>query len=411
MRKCPNCKKAVPVGARRCVHCRSLVADAADVDTMNAVTRMGTGNSSHGGSQSEHADNARNFYDVQDQSMQHRTMIGLGPISTPASRRSSEDLSRNFGQQTIAGMPGISFDSNARQGGGYRMAAASAQTPERGLTHVKSNRNASPWDDFDFDTKPAPVPDTAAAKQSIHHQSNTQNTYTPTNTRQTHKQQEQEEDALAGLPGVSVVPSSLVDEEFDDLTSKLFGDDFVVNTDDDDEEDGLDFDVPTAPAKPIQPPAHAQNAVTTAKPQTPQPPQAQTTAKTAAQNGNNEYHKPLPLKPQALNLYDKLILGFTLLSALILFIWVISALLTTPDPHQEGSNLPAIILAVSNMAASAFCTLYYRSLKSAHIMIALAVLTVALFAAMIAGGADGRVLLLAGMFCQVFSIGTCFLKN
>lgn len=405
MRKCPNCKKAVPVGARRCVHCRSLVADSADIDTMNAITRMGTGDSANG-SQSGRADNARNFYDAQDQSMQHRTMIGLGPISTPASRRSSEDLSRNFGQQTIAGMPGISFDTNARQSGGYRMAAASSQTPERGLTHVKSNRNASPWDDFDIDAKPAHLhSETVVGRQSAHHQKNTQNSYTQQIPKQ-QEQQEQQENALAGLPGVSVVPSSLVDEEFDDLTSKLFGDDFVLNTDDDEEEDGLDFDVPTAPAKPVHTPVQPQTTTTT-KPNT----TTQIAPKSVPQNGNCEHRSPLPLKPQSLNLYDKLTLGFTILSAIILFIWVLSALFTTQDPNKDGSNLPAIIFAVFNMAASAICALFYRSLKSAHIMMALGGLTIALFIAMIAGDADGRILLLLGMFCQIFSIGTCFLKN
>ena len=57
-----------------------------------------------------------------------------------------------------------------------------------------------------------------------------------------------DDDPFAGLPGVEPKPSSLVDEEFVDLTSKLFGDDFAAGTANvDDDEDGWDFDFAPEP--------------------------------------------------------------------------------------------------------------------------------------------------------------------
>lgn len=39
MKRCPNCKRAVPVDARRCVHCRAFVNDTPVDNTMNAQNK------------------------------------------------------------------------------------------------------------------------------------------------------------------------------------------------------------------------------------------------------------------------------------------------------------------------------------------------------------------------------------
>lgn len=422
MRKCPNCKKAVPVGARRCVHCRSLVGDASvDLDNLNATTRMGT--NSKNSSPYGHAESGRKFNDFQDQSNAHHTMIGLGPIAASPARRSSEDLSRNFGQQTIAGMPGISFEPHARQGG-YRMAAASARTPARGLAPVKDNADhihSNPH----FSQQEIPHTETVVGKQSpFFNMPEKQNIYAnngqnvPTQAPQAF--QEPEEDALAGLPGVSVVPSSLVDEEFDDLTSKLFGDDFVIDEEEEDEE-GLDFDVPTDPT-PIKP-VTTQPVITQPKP-TANIAAVQPVTKRQEFKPNSQPVKKIDPNAQmgsknekniqihkTFSLFDKIIIGATGASVLFFVLWIIIALTSSQDAaNTQGSNLPAIILVVLNIAGSGVCTLRYKSLKPMHIMAIVAILTVALFIAMVAGGADSRIFLLLGMLCQTICVGTCFLK-
>ena len=392
----------MPVGARRCVQCRSLVGEPADIDAMNAVTRMGAGNPKD----NTRADNGRNF---QDQPMTHQTMIGLGPISAPSSRRSSEDLSRNFGQQTIAGMPGISFDSNARQGG-YRM-AASAHTPDRGLSPVKA-KTENVWDDPPYSS-------------DSNHTAHAPQTHTPTAKSENINIPEltfpEEDDALAGMPGASVVPSSLVDEEFDDLTSKLFGDDFVIEQDDDDDEDGLDFDVPTDPTpvtpqpKPVvnipatQPMAHRQEKKTTQTTNKTPKKTTQTTNKTI--NKSPKKSKKQPSKQQIL--CDKIAIISTCIAAALFLFWIVFALVDNSQNNAEiqGSNLPAAIVAILNIAASAICALLFKSLKTIHIMAIIGSLTIALFIAMVAGGANTILLLLAGMLCQVICVSACFLKN
>ncbi|MBQ8038186.1 MAG: hypothetical protein IJ268_14450, partial [Proteobacteria bacterium] len=77
------------------------------------------------------------------------------------------------------------------------------------------------------------------------------------------------DDPLAGLAGVaSVKPSSLVDEEFVDLTSKLFGDTFAQIKEDaeEDDDDGWDFDVPTKTAAPAAAPAASAPAAAPVSP-------------------------------------------------------------------------------------------------------------------------------------------------
>ena len=70
--------------------------------------------------------------------------------------------------------------------------------------------------------------------------------------RDTNKEKANEDDPLAGLSGVSAapVPSSLVDEEFTDLTSKLFGEDFADINETPVDEDGWDFDFDSPAAEP-----------------------------------------------------------------------------------------------------------------------------------------------------------------
>lgn len=243
MRKCPNCRKAIPVGARRCVHCRTLVNDSSGSDPSS--TRMGLGarreeapdfdvnnSTSFGrpGSQeslggvaksNERLPDARRF-----DAAPHHTMIGLGPISG-IRRQQNEAPERNFAQTTIAGMPGITFDRNQQ---GFSSQSA---TPERLTAVADLGRSA---DSNERQRTVAPV----VAKQSIDAVSFDVPELVPSRA-------EDPEDALFALPGVVPPPSSLVDEEFVDLTSQLFGADFAIDAFDGDEEDGWDFDFLTPP--------------------------------------------------------------------------------------------------------------------------------------------------------------------
>ena len=183
----------------------------------------------------------------------HQTMLGLGPISSSASRRLFDDATERggFAQTTISGMPGISFDTNRQSLRGAmnlnNMGPSQMRTPAREINPVSMGipapsevRRSSPHEvvaeslmgvSFDEPAKPVEIsPQKVDLKVE------------PTVP---------ESDPFAGLPGVAPKPSSLVDEEFVDLTSKLFGDDFAAGTKEEDlEDDGWDFDLPDEPAKP-----------------------------------------------------------------------------------------------------------------------------------------------------------------
>ena len=248
MRKCPNCKKAVPVGARRCVHCRALVGEAS-VEADNSSTRMGFGGSRDSYSGESKGNNMTSLglpgtgglsRGLEDSSMRcqlgaafdaapHQTMIGLGPIESGTSRGEvgRSPKRQSFSQTTIAGMPGIAFDALSLAGEGARTGDSGMvhmrTTPARGMASVSSAGGGNPRPVTPaVAVKPVPAPDSGKPVAG------------------------EPEDIFFGLPGVAPKPSSLLDEEFVDLTSKLFGDDFAVDAKEA-EEDGWDFDVPSEP--------------------------------------------------------------------------------------------------------------------------------------------------------------------
>lgn len=280
MRKCPNCKNPLPVGARRCVHCRALVGDTAH-ENENASTHMGFGggrdfdeeraSSTSLGlpgspmlSRSVDGDSRRQMSRAFDEAP-HQTMLGLGPVMSNSRRQhdSNNDTMGAFsGQRTISGMPGISGFIQSQT-------AASARTPERPLravsmrptrevatvsdedlfaaqrqAHNVSSGNAPEIDAFEPRSSSPSFASAPAAAASVSRSDAVMDSMLGFGAGHS----SDDDDPFAGLPGVAPKPSSLVDEEFVDLTSQLFGDDFAAGTSGvDDEEDGWDFDF--APAK------------------------------------------------------------------------------------------------------------------------------------------------------------------
>ena len=280
MRKCPNCKNPLPVGARRCVHCRALVGDTMN-EHDNSSTHMGFGGSYT--SEEERASStslglpgsltlSRNVDGGSRRQMNHgfdesphHTMLGLGPVMSNSrnSYDSNNDTMGAFsGQRTISGMPGISgFSVNS-------MNRSSARTPERPLKAVsmRPTREVQTVSDADLMSmrQNTPAVSVAVPPSDALRSSPKLDAFTPSSTAKTPTSSDavfdsmlqfsaasdaNDDDPFAGLPGVAPKPSSLVDEEFVDLTSKLFGDDFAAGTSNvDDDEDGWDFDF--APSSP-----------------------------------------------------------------------------------------------------------------------------------------------------------------
>lgn len=280
MRKCPNCKNPLPVGARRCVHCRALVGDTMN-EHDNSSTHMGFGGSYT--SEEERASStslglpgsltlSRNVDGGSRRQMNHgfdesphHTMLGLGPVMSNSrnSYDSNNDTMGAFsGQRTISGMPGISgFSVNS-------MNRSSARTPERSLKAVsmRPTREVQTVSDADLMSmrQNTPAVSVAVPPSDALRSSPKLDAFTPSSTAKTPTSSDavfdsmlqfsaasdaNDDDPFAGLPGVAPKPSSLVDEEFVDLTSKLFGDDFAAGTSNvDDDEDGWDFDF--APSSP-----------------------------------------------------------------------------------------------------------------------------------------------------------------
>lgn len=275
MRKCPNCKNPLSVGARRCVHCRALVGDS--MNDHDLSTHMGLGgytseedrasSTSLGlpGSSalSRSVDGTRRQKISAFDESPHHTMLGLGPVISNVRNPhdSNNDTMGAFaGQRTISGMPGISgFTQN--------QLSALARTPERPLKAVsmRPTREVQTVGDADLmsmrqntPSVPIAVPPSEAMRSEP--KLDAFESSTAANVPSTSEvvfdsmlqfnaaSADSDDDPFAGLPGVEPKPSSLVDEEFVDLTSKLFGDDFAAGTANvDDDEDGWDFDFAPEP--------------------------------------------------------------------------------------------------------------------------------------------------------------------
>lgn len=263
MRKCPNCKNPLPVGARRCVHCRALVGDSVHEGERNSSTQMGVGSGyasdvGHASSTSLGLPGAqalsRNLEDERRypsnrsfEEAPHQTMIGLGPVMSHSRRRidAYEDTMGGFsGQRTISGMPGISgmsptqvsreefsFVDSARDDI-LRERVNFKSVDEQASSQASRRYEADVWEVVARESERELVAEPVSI-QKADSASGAELVQSPG----------EEDDPFAGLPGVAPKPSSLVDEEFLDLTSKLFGDDFATGTSGvDDEEDGWDFD-------------------------------------------------------------------------------------------------------------------------------------------------------------------------
>ena len=268
MRKCPNCKKPVPIGARRCVYCRAVLSevanDTAESDDLN--TRMGFGGAAKslntddingstafgrpGASGANSSDNRGMM--GRNNNMTHHTMLGLGPISSSSAR--DEILSGNLGgvnQRTIAGMPGVSFDTQ-RANSGYRISNVQpSQNRDSEFSAQNTIRQSSSHNEGlrPISQQQSPVAQAQRFEQPAANQFSEQPIRRSQPVAAPTPAHAPAEDPLAGMAGVAPMPSSLVDEEVVDLTSKLFGDAFAAVKDDNDEdEDGLDFDMPAAPA-------------------------------------------------------------------------------------------------------------------------------------------------------------------
>jgi len=233
MRKCPNCKKNIPVGARRCVHCRAVLSetDGAEAATSTQLGVFGNREPEQARKNSTAFGRPGSLNPLENNSMRgstqafddapHQTMLGLATVSPNANRsRAMEDNDRlAAGNHTIAGMPGIKLDNSSRR-------QSFNQDSIMGASSARMNR-ATP-------VSSEPVPKSVAM-----------NAAKPATKAPELKI---DDNPFGDLPGAQPVPSSLVDEEFVDLTAKLFGDEFAAGGSDLGDEDGWDFDIPEAPA-------------------------------------------------------------------------------------------------------------------------------------------------------------------
>ena len=463
MRKCPNCKKPVPVGARRCVYCRILIGEASEVDS----TRLGVGGQEYADSDEEARNNTTSFghpgggggggrpsFDLGERDSRqfdeapHQTMLGLGPIAGGSSRTGmgggrSSDSGEGGAQRTIAGMPGLSFDApppktvsrgsaEALQPIGGSMSAGISQgrspVPSgnmrsgsfgRGIlaSSVRSSQNFEPISAADMPSANSPqhayassVGNPAVSRSSSPSIAEpAPSAGIPANPTVP----EPAEDILANMPGV--VPSSLVDEEFVDLTSKLFGDDFAAVNDpmDDEDDDGLDFDLPGANPAPAPAPAVADPAPAPATP-APAPaaeaaaaqPEPAAAAQPETDAAAPEPETPAPVahhKKKKPGVLDYAVLGGAALAIFFILIWFLSA------ASKLGSLVgPAVCAALSLIADAAFLAALRKKLKAPVAAGVLFGVVVLLFIGFVSGA--GALLLLA-CIGQVAAAASCFLKK
>ena len=262
MSKCPSCGKGVPVGAKRCIYCRATVdpnsandpnkvriaADpsntllgipgarssssspkAVDLEAMGGNTKLGVGSRAGGPLGIRRPSAGKGV---------RQTLMGLGSVrllNDPEEDQATEKSARpsRSPHHTMAGMPGVSQDprstmmgmpaikESAIQKAPQRTKVPTIPVPQEAIDRAqraidKQRQQATP---------PSPVqsakPTTELAPQAV----------------------EEEFDPLAGMIGVQEPRvSSLMDEEVEDLSAAVFGNDFAFNDEDfdfedDDEED------------------------------------------------------------------------------------------------------------------------------------------------------------------------------
>ena len=421
MRKCPNCKKAIPVGAKKCIHCRASVVDYESQDgsgswdnevarnnttafgrpnsgnSLNPIDAGGRGYGGVGGRMgssnsydrisgiSSHVSSSGSFgragsgfntpmsgsygrisgsYGRANSSSYdeapHNTMLGLGPIAAPSARDFYDDDggSGNRGSNTIAGMPGIKFDMNRRQAmeqDALIGAGSSAATPPA--------------------SNPVPKPlDISAPKV----------------------EDKPEDDPFAGLPGVAPAPSSLVDEEFDDLTAKLFGDEFAAGGNDVGDEEGFDFDFTEEPEEPakIEKPVESEKSIEEIlNAPAPKKEPAEETKKEEALKAEKSEEKPAEEKPAEKavaakeeapkkdivkaepSLLDKVAPIASIVAAVLSLSWLVAI----PEGGKIGLAIVVSLLAVGVDVAS---IKFAPKIKNTGLLVAFLVCVVLLFVAM-----------------------------
>jgi hypothetical protein len=252
------------------------------------------------------------------------------------------------------------------------------------------------------------------------------------------------ENVLAGLPGVAPMPSSLVDEEFVDLTSKLFGAEFAeVNQVDEEEEDGFDFDAPAAhpaPAAAAVPPTPASPAAPPSPPPTPlsgyqtlkPPADSKASDKSsedqkASDKSSEEQETSAPQKDAAAEaapsgqaaashksklstmMFAALVsAGLSALMSVLWFVMIYSAI--TWDSQMM---LALVIAAAANIVIDAVCLIAYRKFGPMTLAI-LFFVGVVLFmgaAVMASGNILALPLFALAMVAQLVAAICCFLKK
>ncbi|MBQ4361186.1 MAG: hypothetical protein II767_13130 [Proteobacteria bacterium] len=354
MRKCPNCKKAVPVGARRCVHCRAVISEPSnESDSQESVRAVNlredlNGTFSRNGGVSSQLDDASE----RRKRAQHQTIFGMGAIAANSPRNTYDDEPADYGQRTIAGMPGISFDALRRTMNRPSDSAPAAQP-------VEPARPVRPEPQPEPKPASADIIDSSFIEEMSLSLEPSKPVVQPTNAVSTAASSD--DDPLAGLAGVAkVMPSSLVDEEFVDLTSKLFGDTFASIKDDteEDDDDGWDFDMPTTPkpAAKAEPVAKAASApVSNAEPakQEAAPAPKQEAAPVPApveeeEEEEDDAAEDSALTPQksASSIFDYITIGASIVATLCLIGWlVVSVVLNSEANPSEGVGIIAASVA------------------------------------------------------------------
>ncbi|MBQ1266017.1 MAG: hypothetical protein IIY06_04525 [Proteobacteria bacterium] len=433
MRKCPNCKKAIPVGAKKCIHCRASVVDYEGQDgswdnetvrnnttafarpnsgnSLNPIDGGGRGYGSGGrmGSSSSYDrisgvsghisssggygrisggyntplsgsygranggyGRANSYNSYED--TPHNTMLGLGPIAAPGGRDfyDEEKSSGNRGSNTIAGMPGIKFDMSRRQAmeqdaqipSGSSMPTPEASAPVPKPLDISSSKPVSQKDDFD------PLAGLSGVAPSA---------------------PKDDVDPFAGLPGVAPAPSSLVDEEFDDLTAKLFGDEFAAGGNDVGDEEGFDFDFTEEPeekpaeTKPVESEKSVEEILNTSnplgiKPKDEKPKEKEETKPKAETKPTTETHvepaKENKVAKKEPSVLDKVAPIASIVAAVLSIVW----LFVLPDGDKSlGFPIVASVLAIGVDGASIKIA---PKLKNVGMLVAFLVCAVLLFVAM-----------------------------
>lgn len=372
MRKCPYCKRTIPVGIKKCIHCQMTLAESVQGGDEDYRDRQVGVSQPHSRMRAQLGE--RN---VMGNEVPRQTMIGLPIASNDRAFGLHMRETNEQPMRTMSGMPAMVNHANP-------------------VREVESRRS---FDIFGEEYQAESV-QPQAAPEVPSHDGNSEVVSLSSLTELL----ENGGDDMENFPGVA--PSSLIDEEFLDLTSKLFGEDFAEVSSDVNDEDGLEFDFVESSPEPVKSAEPVKAATVQSK-----TPQVRVAEAASSEDESQEGEENQEETDDAISETGSSGVDFVTLCVCGLGVAISAFWLLLSSMADEKSVVGILAVVIACLFDAVYFALR-RKLSSLYLAIGFGVVSVILFVALVACSN----LPATGVFCvilllQLVSTLICILKK